>query len=360
MPTIPRSIDIRPPSDGGLGIDNPPSGAVSSAELSSLQHDLGLGESPDPASAIQVRNKFLALMTNFVSSGNSLGLSDGALTSLFKDGKVTPQQCADAGAEVSNNQKLQTAKQTAAGGNEGTPNPPCKGTNGSKLPSEKGDGTPPSTDDQGKSLSKWTTTQKVAAFFGASGIAAIIAFSVICIVSAISLRCTDGATCTITGSTVVNNSTITLNFTVETPSDLSCAGLFKPSVNDSIRLNGDLPYYKSGKAMLSNGNCYTIVKINDPTGSINVNCPDGTSGFNIGSPGKYGTFQVDSTFDNQMAQNLADAIKIPLDALGDAAGAGAQTFCDILPFLCTNWIMIIVAVLILLSSASGAFFAFKH
>jgi hypothetical protein len=61
-----------------------------------------------------------------------------------------------------------------------------------------------------------------------------------------------------------------------------------------------------------------------------------------------------------MAQNLADTLKIPLDALGDAAGAGAQTLCDILPFLCTNWIMIIVAVLILLSSASGAFFAFKH
>lgn len=257
--------------------------------------------------------------------------------------------------ELRAKQSATTATQTPNDGKTTPPNPKDpKADSGGKDPEEAS--ARASIYENLKSAGKNT-----AKFFGTTLGLAVLGAAIFLAITAASLDCTDGSTCTITNVSVIDNSNVRIDFNVQLLR-ASCAGLFNPCINDSVKMNADVPLYNSsGQPLFKSGCSYTITQVLNGMGTIVINSPSSTSGYTQRSSTSFGTFNVQSTFAAQCAQNMVAAASIPLDALDKLGQAAAKTFCDIVPFLCntTLWIVLVVAIF-LSSSASAAFFVIKQ
>jgi len=323
--------------------------------------------SPEGAAAA---NKGIGLETsnsNLRGADNFAAAADGAQLSL-PSGSVSGaglseaiKTSGDVGTlqqsvkELRAKQSATTATQTPNDGNTTPPNPKNpKADSGGKDPNEA---TERASIYEGLKAAGANT----AKFFGTTLGLAVLGTAIFLAICGASLDCTDGSTCTIKNVSVLDNSNVRIDFDVKLLR-ASCKGLFNPCINDSVRMNADVPLYNSsGQALFKSGCSYTITQVLNGMGTIVINSPTNTSGYTQNSSTSFGTFNIQSTFAAQCAQNMVAAASIPLDALSKLGEQAVKSICTLFPLLCNTTLWIVLIVILFFSSAASvaAFFVFK-
>ena len=165
--------------------------------------------------------------------------------------------------------------------------------------------------------------------------------------------------CNVSNIKIIDSNTVNIEFT-PVPDTPACTEFFNLGIADSIEIKDPLTFMSSGSSpstLFPKGTFWTVVDLPNPN-TITIHVSSTTGYTNTCISGVCGSFIAHTTYEDQLASNLASIVAIPINAAAQVIPKVENMFCSSIPFLCglpnaLMWGIIAIIVMSILSSSAG-------